>query len=131
MGGNYPDDVVGPEDQRLSSLRSSLISPNAGYLAQQQQSQQHWQQDDHAPSWNTADTSFGFNTQYPHYQQQQQWMVGQYAQPDEQGFMPQQAYWGGYDPQGQQMLASSGPGAMVIDQTNSDLQSNSNQVRLH
>jgi hypothetical protein len=132
MGGNYPNDVAGSEDHRLSSLRSSLISPNPAYLAQQQQAQQQWlQADNHTSSWNTADTSFDFNNQYPHYQQEQQWVAGQYTQSDKHRLTPSQSsYWGGYDTQGDQGFASSRLDMMAVDQTNADLQSKNNKVRI-
>lgn len=118
MREKYSSDINGPEDQRLSSLRSSLISPGPAYLAQQQ-----WHQGDHASSWNTTDTN-----QYPHYQHQQQWMVGQYAPAGEESFVPQHGYWGGYELQGQQMLGSSEHGTMIMDQANADLSSKNNKV---
>ncbi|KAK2762077.1 hypothetical protein FQN54_001084 [Arachnomyces sp. PD_36] len=104
MGSNYPSDGMESEDQRLSSLRNSLISPHPAYMAQQPQGQQQWQGGNHSTSWDSADPQYAYHNQYPYYQQQQQhhqWILGQYAQPGEQEYMAQQGYWGGYEPQGQ------------------------------
>lgn len=125
MRKNYRSDMGVPEDQRLSSLRSSLISPNPAYLAQQQQ----WNQGDHSSSWSVTDGDFGPNNQYPNYEQQQQWIIDQYAPAREQSFVDQRGYWGGHEPHGQQMLGNSDQDAMVVDQTNSGFQSNNNKVR--